>query len=132
MKSDIEIRLPALTQEQRASIKGYLEQLIQANRNHQLPPKFELTVEQRAFMASQTEQIERAQRDPGNVVFVCDDELRDLLGLPQGNRLELSESISSQLEDLPDEKPGCKIWRKECVEHNSMGHCIMWDWFCKH
>jgi hypothetical protein len=132
MTSAITIQLPALTQEQRASLKGYLEQLIQANRNHQLPPKFELTVEQRAFMKSQREQIERAEREPGNVVFVCDDEMRDLLGLPQGNRLELSESISSQLEDLPGEKPGCKIWRKECVENNQWGHCVMWDWFRKH
>jgi hypothetical protein len=128
----IEIRLPTLSKEQRASLKGHLEALIQTTRNHQLPPKFELTAEQRAFMASQAAQIAQAEKDPGNVVFVCDDEMRELLGMPRGNRLELSESMRSQLSDLPGETPGCKIWRKECVERNSYGHCLMWDWFCKH
>lgn len=129
---NIEIRLPTLTREQREVLKDYLDGLVEAARAERAVPPFELTDEQRAVIASQSEQIARAKKAPDNVVFVCDDDMRELLGLPADSRLELGPQFMTRgVGDLPGETPGCKIWRRECVERNSYGHCLMWDWFCR-
>ena len=127
----IEIRIPALTQKQRDELEAYFDGLVAATRAQQPPPRFELTDEQRAVIASQSEQVARAKKAPGNVVFVCDDDMRALLRLPADSRLPLgAQARANDIGDLPGETPGCKIWRRECVEENSYGHCLMWDWFC--